>query len=144
MPVWKASREGIRERGTKRGGKEGVGALRGMRQTGICMLSLVASPLCVAVDMKSAAHFVLSLSQLSVFIYRMLQIGSWKASRIHCWSLSIWFMEDGLNGGMWVIRFEGQIYCRAVSHWWRFSVLSLIFDKEMRNIAWSHRADTAD
>lgn len=39
-----------------------MGALRGMRQTRICMLSLVASPLCVAVDMKSAAHFVLSLS----------------------------------------------------------------------------------
>lgn len=58
------------------GGREGVGALRGMRQKRICMLSVVASPLCVPVDMKSAAHFVLSLSQLSVFIYRMLQIGS--------------------------------------------------------------------
>ena len=85
MPVWKASREGIRERereregkeeGKERGGGGGRGVLRGMRQKRICMLRLVASPLCVFVDMKSAAHFVLSLSRLLVFIYRMLQIGS--------------------------------------------------------------------
>lgn len=60
--------------------------LRGRRQKRICMLRLVASPLSVFVDMKSAAHFVLSLSRLSVFIYRMLQIGSRKASHIEYFS----------------------------------------------------------
>jgi len=38
------------------------GVLRGMSQKRICMLKLVASPPCVFVGMKSAAHFVLSLS----------------------------------------------------------------------------------
>lgn len=39
--------------------------LRGMRPKRICMLKPVASPLCVFMAVKSAAHFVLSLSLAS-------------------------------------------------------------------------------
>lgn len=67
MPVWKASRERIRERGKKRERREGEEE-RGSE--GIAWYETEEDlyvesgciTLCVFVDMKSAAHFVLSLS----------------------------------------------------------------------------------
>lgn len=106
-----------------------------MRQKRICMLRLVASPLCVFVDMKSAAHFVLSLSRLLVFIYRMLQIGSWKASHIQCclWQNNSWRIVWTGNSEIWVILFrrkqEREVFTAVQCHTFMMFGVHVITDQ---------------
>ena len=104
MPDWKASREGIRERERERGreGKEkgkgevcefgvggGGGVLRGMRQKRICMLRLVASPLCVFCGYEVSSTFCFVI--ISALGIHLPNVANWLlkgVTRIQCSSLT--------------------------------------------------------
>lgn len=171
MPVWKAGREGIRERevgsgewrrrrgeGERRGGvrEEVRGVLRGVRQKRICVLKLVASPLCVFCGYEVSSTFCFVI--ISALGIHLPNGANWLLKGV---THSVLVFDKIIHGGLYkwrILKYEWSylrettltgFYCSAVSRLYSVSVSvcarvsSPIGDKKTPNATWSLGVDSA-